>query len=602
MAVYGYQVEELKKDTGIANHVVQLYFTSRDWRQDNVDRWDGYYKNYRFYRDAEEHVMRSNIYVPYTFAIVESVVPKMLNTIFSSSPVISVIAREGGDTDLAFILERYLDYAFSEESLEFFAAMEDFFKEACIYGTSFMKILPRFTGTVPELDYIDADPVDLYKIFPDPRARSLRKAEWIIHRDWIEYDRLKEMTQQGIYQKSVLKDLEGKFESQLDIEEYKRQRLEQVDRGEGRGFDTDRKTIEVLEYWDRNEIISIAGREVVLKREPNPFRGLIPFVMTRYTSVPHEFYGIGVPEMSQSLQEELNDLRNQRMDNVNIIINRMFIANKYSDIDFDTLVSYPGNVILAGDVNDVKPLDTRDVTRSCYMEEERLITDIQNVTGEWEYGRGQPPERRETATGIIRLQQAANVRFDSIIKRIEFGTMRALAKLFIWYAYHFLPPHRLMAIVGEKDFVEKKGMRFYELSPYEVLRHYHFQPMGSSTSAVKELRAQQMINLFGLFKGDEMINQAELRRMLMQSLDIKNIDKLLIDEEEVAAMQELVKAEQQPPQVQVPMAAPIAPGVAPAPMLPMAAGEGPPLMGGVPEQVVPTGVIPAGIPPEMIGV
>lgn len=594
MAILSYEIkdQQLDEDKDIATHITGLYTTSRDWRQDSEDHWDTHYKDYRFYRKKEEHVMRSNIYVPYIFAIVESVVPKLLNTIFSSSPIISVIAREGGDTDLAYLLERFLDYAFQEEALDFYSTMEDFFKEACIYGTSFMKVLPRFLGLdVPEFDYIDADPVDIYKIFPDPRSRSLKKADWIIHKDWIEYDRLLEQAKQGIYKKSIVETLKEKYETEWNVDKYKRERIESIDRESDWGYNPTRKAVEILEYWDRDEIVSVAGREVVLKREPNPFKGLLPFVMTRYTAVPHEFYGIGIPEMAQTLQQELNDLRNQRMDNVNIIINRMFIANKYSDIDFDTLVSYPGNVILAGDVEDVKPLDTRDVTRSCYMEEERLITDIQNVTGEWEYGRGQPPERRETATGIIRLQQAGNIRFDSIVKRIEFGTMRALAKMFIWYAYHFLPPERMMTIVGEEDFARRRGMRFYELSPHDILRQYHFQPLGSSVSAVKEMRAQQMLNLYNIFNQDPMIDQEELRRMTMQALDVKNIDKLLISEEDMMAEQQA--------SIDAGFVPPGAPGAAPAGAPPVPAATqtpGAPQAQAVP--VVPVG--PGAVPPAAL--
>lgn len=609
MAIIKVEIEEsdnIKEDRDIANHVVQLYNTSKSWRQDNEDRWNEYYQAYRFYREPSEHVMRSNIYVPYTFAIVESVVPKMLNTIFSSQPIISVIPREAGDIELALLLERFLDFAFSDESLEFFETIEDFFKEACIYGTSFLKVIPRFVGKVPELDYIDADPVDLYKIFPDPRARSIRKAEWIIHKDWIEYDRLLQMAEQGIYKKSVVKDLKTKFDAEWNVEKYKRERFAEIDREDSLGYNKSTKSVEILEYWDREEIISIAGREVLLKREANPFRGMLPFVMTRYTSVPHEFYGIGVPEMAETLQKELNDLRNQRMDNVNIIINRMFIANKYSDIDFDTLVSYPGNVILAGDVDDIKPLDTRDVTRSCYMEEERLITDIQNVTGEWEYGRGQTPQRRETATGIIRLQQAANIRFDSIVKRVEFGTIRTLAKLFIWYAYHFLPPHKFARIVGEEQFMKMNGMRFYEMSAYDIMRQYDFQPLGSSTSAVKELRAQQWMQLYPILKDDPMIDPYELRRSLFMAFDIKNMDKLLKTEEETLTAQGAAAGA-----AAVGQPSPAGPGVgtppAPAPGAPMAAGgpvemlaglqgaAGPP-MGGLPEGVA---IPPGAVPPEM---
>jgi hypothetical protein len=119
--------------------------------------------------------------------------------------------------------------------------------------------------------------------------------------------------------------------------------------------------------------------------------------MARYIPVQHELYGIGIPEVSESLQEELNAVRNQRMDNVNLIINRMFIANKYADIDFDQLVSYPGNIILTNDVTAVQPLDTRDITKSAYMEEEIIKRDIDNAARNARHLRRSPSSSGRTS-------------------------------------------------------------------------------------------------------------------------------------------------------------------------------------------------------------
>jgi hypothetical protein len=599
MAILSVEVKDQRNDDKIVDWIKTRYEASKAWRESPQADWEEHYKHYRFYRKESEHHMRSNIYVPYIFAIVESVVPKMLNTVFNASPIMAVQPREGGDENLSWVIERWLEYAFQEDELDLYGTLETFFKESSIYGTSFMKILPRFTGDkVPVLDYIDVEPVDITKIFPDPRATSLKTAEWVIHKDWVEYDKLLEMAEQGFYEKSTVADLEDWFESITKVDEDKLQRLGDIDKDQNYVFDHERKIVEVLEYWDREQIVVVAAQKVILKKEDNPFKGLLPFIMTRYTTVPHEFYGIGIPEMARALQEELNNIRNQINDNVNIIINRMFIANKYADVEFDSLISYPGNVIMADSVDAVKPLDTRDVTKSAYLMQEHLIGDIQNVTGEWEYGRGQPPEKRETATGIIRLQQAANIRFDALVKRIEFGTMRALAKLFVWYAYHFLDHEKMRRIIGEEEFDKRDGMRFFELDPEEVLRSYHFQPMGSSTSAIKELRAQQIINLYQMWNQDPMIHQYNLRQTLAQALDIRTSTKLILTPEEaVEQMQAMQPQQAQPGGGGPPGGGPLPPGggapVAGQPPMAMPPGEGPAPQGGA--------VAPAAVPQEMVG-
>lgn len=514
----------LKEDP--AAYISNLYLSIKQWRQPIEERLKRFYKLYRSYRDPSTNPYKSNIFVPYTFSIVESVVPKMLGTVFNTRPIISVQPRKGRAVGVSKLLETLLEYQLDEEQLEFFSKILEFFKEACIYGTAFMKVVPRFNDDeLVSFNYIDLEPIDLFNIFPDYRAKSIRRMKHIIQLFYLDYDELEQLERQGFYKN--VKELEYLVESQINIDEAKRNRLSSIGILDEYGFDSQRKVIEVLEYWDKDKIYTIGGRKVILKEEDNPFGGLLPFIMARYIPVQHELYGIGIPEITESLQEELNTVRNQRMDNVNLILNRMFIANKYAGIDFDQLVSYPGNVILTTDMNAIQALDTRDITRSAYIEEEIIKRDIDAAAGEFGYSRGEPPDRRETATGIVRLQQAANIRFDTIVKSLEFTVLRHIAKMFLWLDYHFLPPEQMMKIVGEREFIENNGMDFYQQDIEEVLKQYNFQPMGSATTAVKEVRVQQLMQAYMLFNRDPLINQVALRRMVLSALEIKNEDELL---------------------------------------------------------------------------
>jgi len=358
----------------------------------------------------------------------------------------------------------------------------------------------------------------------------------------MEYPELETLQRQGFYKN--VSQVEQYVESMMNVDSYKRERLSDVGILDEYGYDAKRKIIEVLEYWDKDKIYVIGARKIVLKEEDNPFSGLLPFIMARYIPVQHELYGIGIPEISETLQDELNTVRNQRMDNVNLIINRMFVANKYADIDFDQLVSYPGNVILTNDVNAIQPLDTRDITKSAYQEEEIIKRDIDNAVGEYEYSRGALPPRKETATGIVRLQQAASVRFDTVVKMLEFTVIRNIAKMFLWLDYTFMPKAMLKSVLGEDDYISLEADTFFAQEPEEMLKQYHFQPMGSSTTAIKEVRIQQIMQAYKLFNQDPMIDQFELRKMVVDVLDLKNLDKLLkkpevIQQEQQAAMQQM---------------------------------------------------------------
>ena len=91
----------------------------------------------------------------------------------------------------------------------------------------------------------------------------------------------------------------------------------------------------------------------------------------------------------------------------------------------------------------------------------------------------------------------------------------------------FLPPKKFAQIVGLENWVRYRGKRFYQMDPNDILKGYDFIPMGSSTTAVKELRMQQVLQAFQMFNQDPFINQIELRKMVMNALDMKNIAKLI---------------------------------------------------------------------------
>lgn len=531
---------KIKDKDEIVNYINELFLQVKAWRAPYEARWRRFYRLYRNYKSASVNYYRSNIFVPYIFAIVENIVPKMLGTIFNTQPVISVQPRNSKYEGTARLLERILDYQLDDERVEFFYKILEFFKEMCIYGTAFLKVIPKFVPSEFEdfqiLDYIDVEPIDLFNVFPDYRAKSVHRMKYLMQLSYEELDDLLEM--KDYY--SNLRELKDIVEASMDVDEAKRQRLSDIGISEQYGFDPERKIVEVIEYWDKEHIIliggAVKGRKVLLKHEPNPFKGFLPFVMGKYIPVQHELYGIGIPEVCESLQLELNAIRNQRMDNVNFILNRMFLANKYADIDFDNLISFPGNVILSSDVNAIKPIPTPDVTKSAYLEENIVKADMDLVSGEYSYSRGEPPPRRETATTIVRLQQASNIRFDSIVKSIEFTVLRQIAKMFIRLDYQFLSQEEFAKIVGEEEFERNNGALFYEQDIEEILRQYHFQPMGSSVTAIKEIRIPQTMQLFQLFNGDPFINQFRLREMVLDAFEIKNKSELLIEPERLAQM------------------------------------------------------------------
>jgi len=180
-------INDIKDDP--VTFITNLYQSTQNWRNSQEKRWKRFYKLYRNHRDIAAQPFKSNIFVPYIFSIVESVVPKMLGTIFNTRPIISVAPRKGSSVNLAKLLESLLEYQLDEEQLEFFTKILEFFKECVIYGTSFAKVVPKFNDDeLSTFNYIDIQPIDLFHIFPDFRATSIRNMKYIIQLSYMDYE------------------------------------------------------------------------------------------------------------------------------------------------------------------------------------------------------------------------------------------------------------------------------------------------------------------------------------------------------------------------------------------------------------------------------
>jgi hypothetical protein len=149
--------------------------------------------------------------------------------------------------------------------------------------------------------------------------------------------------------------------------------------------------VELWEYWglfdpagDGNfeeYLIVVANGDVVIRIEPNFYDYKFkPFVACPNYLRENEFYG--VPELLpvRSLVKEANTLRNARLDNINLSVNPMWIADKAAGINAKALYSRPNGIIWTNDINGIKPLPPQDPSIGSREEMAFIQNDIQNAT------------------------------------------------------------------------------------------------------------------------------------------------------------------------------------------------------------------------------
>ena len=110
-----------------------------------------------------------------------------------------------------------------------------------------------------------------------------------------------------------------------------------------------------------------------------------PYVMGCCILETHKLYPNGVPALTKGLQDEANEITNQRLDNVKFVLNKKWFVKRGVDADVGGLIrNVPGGVVmLENPQEDVKEVTWPDVTQSAYEEQTRIDGDYNELAGNY---------------------------------------------------------------------------------------------------------------------------------------------------------------------------------------------------------------------------
>lgn len=115
----------------------------------------------------------------------------------------------------------------------------------------------------------------------------------------------------------------------------------------------------------------------------NVWHGMRPYelgccVLETHTTNPSSY-----PTLTKELQEEANDVQNQRSDNVKFVLNKRWFVRRGKNVDVASLVrNVPGGATMVDDVEkDIKEVTWQDVTQSAYLEQDRINSDFDDLAG-----------------------------------------------------------------------------------------------------------------------------------------------------------------------------------------------------------------------------
>lgn len=545
-------------DEQIIAQVVEDFKNAEDYQTPYLSKFKEYYQMYRAYIKEED--MRedgSNLFIPYIFNIVENAYPKITKSLFSVRPYIPYLPVNRKDPDSSIKAENMTKLVEWEldNKMKGRLVYNEILRNTCMYGTGISKqtwkleerkvvkrqdvaeletdpetgLTVQTTRTLPmettEITY-DAplmQNIPLEDFFFDPYATDIDSASYVIHRYYLPMYKILDMCKQGQLSISP-NELKKKLDSsQGDNNQY--------DKSAAIGYNNkpNRKNeIEVLEYWTDDVKCLVLNQTIVGLVTNNPFwHRRKPFSKWECVPVSGEFYGIGIIEMCAQLQQELNTTRNQRIDNVAYALNRMYSILRTANIDPAQLKSRPNGFIEVDDHNDIKELDVNDVPSSAYTEETVIKNDMDVTSGVYNYTRGEPADRRETATTASILAQAGNDRFESQVLQIGWGGFSDSALQLAWLNRQYIDRQTEIVVVGDNGKEET-----VDISQEDIDVDLQIIPAPSSlfSAANKQIQQNALVQLSNILVNNPVVNQKEYLKRVFEAFDFSNPDALFTEE------------------------------------------------------------------------
>lgn len=502
--------------------VMTAYKMSADAKAPFMTKALDWYKAYTSYVQppkSKEPQRKARISTPHVYTAVEHTVAKMRATLFpgnTSQPIVRVLPTEESDIENAQAVETLLNWQLRKAGIRRKGEMwlrnfvifgvapiytswrletRNIRQMKPIYWVSPLTNEPVVVGfTEPEdkqviyYDGPDFTVDDIEDFFPDPAAFEFSQdsMRWVIRRYYKSIEWVKNQTELGFFEPRLVAQIDEKERPPLKEEQY-------LDVVRGRTFDTNlafrgsEGVVELLEYIDAEKVVTVANRQVVIRAIPKPYwHAEIPCIVAVRQPMTKYPWGRGIVEPIEKTHAHLNALRNARLDNVNLVLNRMWKVLKGS-VDKHQLDSEPNKVIEVLSMDDIEPIVTQDVTSSSYQEEIALRNDIEISASLPGIARGEAPPSVRSAAHAMTLLEAATERLQMDVDSFAERGLIPLGKHFLFLNQQFLTSDQVVRILGQH------GMSWTRVRVDDLHREYDFAIDSQARSIPKAIEAQQKL-------------------------------------------------------------------------------------------------------------
>lgn len=452
-------------------------------------RLDRAYKLYVGYvgdRQMQIKKWQSNVFVPYTQAVVETLMPRILD----ARPDFTVQGRTEEDQMKSEKQQQLGDFLWELSGMD--QTMEDLVRSSLIYGTGFLQV--SWKKDVRKLKFLKTKDLLGKKFKYEEKEKVFYDApfcEWIdnysLFYDWHNTSRKSKqywfkrlvLTEPEIRRKYpgadknrlelALKSAGGDLTDYASIRASVKTTQDLITKSAGNLYgplrnqggdkynmfgDPALKMYEVFEWtrpYEDAYSVHVGGSYVpILKNAvmpiPYDFKEA-PFIEFPYLKLPYEFEGVGLPMILENPQIMLNMIKNQRLDAATLSIHKMWIVNPLANINKDELVTRPFGIIYSTDPNGVREVQFSDIKASAYKEEDLLKGDMRYSSGVDDFSMGSGGSAG-SATEVRHLRESTLERVRLYINHLGTGLSEVM-RFWMDMSRQFYTKAMIIRILGD---------------------------------------------------------------------------------------------------------------------------------------------------------
>lgn len=294
-------------------------------------------------------------------------------------------------------------------------------------------------------------------------------------------------------------------------------------------LDDDADQVECIVYYDKDKMVTVANRSVVIEEIENPFqrkartvqsaddqgnpvsfempeiKPFIPVAPFRDLIDPNLWYARGDVEIIGPSQERLNDVRAQKFDNLTYQLNRMWALDPNFAQKLDEIQSVPGAVFTIPP-GALEQIPTQPIGADADNEVAQLKSEMQAATGSNEAFMGTlGTTGRQSAYQINQGLVALGARFQLKVKNLENEGMRILATNMWKIMQLFITKETPIRVSGPN------GTSWSVYNPGLYLGEWDVQvKLGSTANTIKETERQQAMQFYLLASKQPFVDQQGL--------------------------------------------------------------------------------------------